>query len=247
MVIAQDSTYYGLDIYGKRRLADLLSELCKVEGIDWIRLHYAFPTGFPEDVLDVMAKEPKICNYLDMPLQHIADNVLKSMRRGTTKAKTDKLLHLIKERVPGVALRTTLIVGYPGETEEDFNILVDWVKEMRFERLGVFTYSHEENTHAYVLDDDVPEDEKQRRAEVVMEIQQEISMEKNQELIGQTLKVLVDRVEGDQFVGRTEYDSPEVDNEVLIPAKDNYVRVGDFVNVKISGAEHFDLIGKVVV
>ena len=246
MVIAQDSTYYGLDIYGKRRLADLLTELCKVEGIDWIRLHYAFPAGFPENVLDVMAKEPKICNYLDMPLQHIADNVLKSMRRGTTKVKTDKLLNLIKERVPGVALRTTLIVGYPGETEEDFNILVDWVKEMRFERLGVFTYSHEENTHAYLLEDDVPEEEKQRRAEVVMAIQQEISMEKNQELIGKTLKVLIDRAEGDQFVGRTEYDSPEVDNEVLIPAKDSYLRIGDFVNIEIQDAEHFDLIGKVV-
>jgi len=246
MVIAQDSTYYGLDIYGNRRLADLLTELCKVEGIDWVRLHYAFPAGFPEDVLDVMANEPKICNYLDMPLQHIADNVLKSMRRGTTKAKTDKLLHLIKERIPGVALRTTLIVGYPGETEEDFNILVDWVKQMRFERLGVFAYSHEENTHAYLLEDDVPKEEKQRRAEVVMEIQQEISMEKNQELIGKTLKVLIDRVEGDQFVGRTEYDSPEVDNEVLIPTKENYVRIGDFVNVEITDAEHFDLFGKIV-
>jgi len=246
MVIAQDSTYYGLDIYGNRRLADLLTELCKVEGIDWVRLHYAFPAGFPEDVLDVMANEPKICNYLDMPLQHIADNMLKSMRRGTTKAKTDKLLHLIKERIPGVALRTTLIVGYPGETEEDFNILVDWVKQMRFERLGVFAYSHEENTHAYLLEDDVPKEEKQRRAEVVMEIQQEISMEKNQELIGKTLKVLIDRVEGDQFVGRTEYDSPEVDNEVLIPTKENYVRIGDFVNVEITDAEHFDLFGKIV-
>lgn len=246
MIIAQDSTYYGIDLYGKRRLADLLTELSKVEGIEWIRLHYAFPTGFPEDVLDVMANEPKVCNYLDMPLQHIADPVLKSMRRGTTKEKTDKLLNALKEKVPGIALRTTLIVGYPGETEEDFQVLLDWVKETRFDRLGVFTYSHEENTHAYALEDDVPEAEKQRRAELVMEVQQEISLEKNQELIGRTLKVLIDRVEGDNFIGRTEYDSVEVDNEVLIPAKDNYLRIGDFVNVEVTEAEHFDLHGKVV-
>jgi ribosomal protein S12 methylthiotransferase len=246
MLIAQDSTYYGLDLYGKRRLAELLTELSKVEGIEWIRLHYAFPAGFPEDVLEVMAKEPKICKYLDMPLQHIADPLLKSMRRGTTKAKTDKLLRQIRDRVPGIALRTSLIVGYPGETKEDFNVLVDWVREMRFERLGVFTYSHEENTHAYLLKDDMPVKEKQRRAELVMEIQQGISMEKNQELIGRELKVLIDRVEGDQFVGRTEYDSPEVDNEVLITKKDSYVRIGDFVTVQIVDAEHFDLIGKVV-
>lgn len=246
MIIAQDSTYYGIDLYGKRRLADLLTELSKVDGIEWIRLHYAFPTGFPEDVLDVMANEPKVCNYLDMPLQHIADPVLKSMRRGTTKEKTDKLLNALKEKVPGIALRTTLIVGYPGETEEDFQVLLDWVKETRFDRLGVFTYSHEENTHAYALEDDVPEAEKQRRAELVMEVQQEISLEKNQELIGRTLKVLIDRVEGDNFIGRTEYDSVEVDNEVLIPAKDNYLRIGDFVNVEVTDAEHFDLHGKVV-
>lgn len=246
MIIAQDSTYYGIDLYGKRRLADLLTELSKVDGIEWIRLHYAFPTGFPEDVLDVMANEPKVCNYLDMPLQHIADPVLKSMRRGTTKEKTDKLLNALKEKVPGIALRTTLIVGYPGETEEDFQVLLDWVKETRFDRLGVFTYSHEENTHAYALEDDVPEAEKQRRAELVMEVQQEISLEKNQELIGRTLKVLIDRVEGNNFIGRTEYDSVEVDNEVLIPAKDNYLRIGDFVNVEVTDAEHFDLHGKVV-
>ena len=225
-------------------MADLLRELAKVEGIEWIRLHYAFPTGFPEDVLDVMAKEPKICNYLDMPLQHIADNVLKSMRRGTTKAKTDKLLSLIKEKNPGIALRTTLIVGYPGETEDDFNILLNWVKEMRFERLGVFTYSHEENTHAFSLEDDVPEDEKQRRAEVIMEVQQEISLEKNQELVGKTLKVLIDRTEGENFVGRTEFDSPEVDNEVVIKnTAENFVRIGDFANIKIKSADHFDLYG----
>jgi ribosomal protein S12 methylthiotransferase len=246
MIIAQDSTYYGIDLYGKRRLADLLTELCKVEGIEWIRLHYAFPTGFPEDVLDVMAAEPKICNYLDMPLQHIADPVLKSMRRGTTKAKTDKLLKEIKQRVPGIALRTTLIVGYPGETEDDFNVLLDWVKETRFERLGVFTYSHEENTHAFLLEDDVPEEEKQRRAETVMEVQQQISYEKNQALIGKTLKVLIDRKEGGNYVGRTEFDSVEVDNEVLIPVGEDYFRIGEFVQVEITDAEHFDIIGKVV-
>lgn len=246
MLIAQDSTYYGIDIYGKRRLADLLTELCKVEGIEWIRLHYAFPTGFPEDVLDVMAREPKICKYLDMPLQHIADPVLKSMRRGTTKEKTTKLLQLIKAKVPGIALRTTLIVGYPGETEEDFQVLLDWVKEMQFERLGVFTYSHEENTHAYLLNDDVPDEVKQNRAELIMEVQQEISLEKNQRLIGKTLKVLIDRKEGENYVGRTEYDSVEVDNEVLIPQDGSYLRIGDFVNVEITDAEHFDLFGKIV-
>lgn len=246
MVIAQDSTYYGIDIYGERKLADLLTALCKVEGIEWIRLHYAFPTGFPEDVLDVIANEPKVCNYLDMPLQHIADPVLKSMRRGTTKEKTTRLLKEIKAKVPGIALRTTLIVGYPGETKDDFNVLLDWVKEMRFERLGVFTYSHEENTHAFSLEDDVPEDEKQRRAELVMEVQQEISLEKNEALMGKTLKVLIDRVEGENFVGRTEFDSVEVDNEVLIPNEGNYLRIGEFVDVEITGAEHFDLFGKVV-
>jgi ribosomal protein S12 methylthiotransferase len=246
MIIAQDSTYYGIDIYGERKLADLLAELCKVEGIEWIRLHYAFPTGFPEDVLEVMAKEPKICNYLDMPLQHIADPVLKSMRRGTTKEKTTRLLNEIKDKVPGIALRTTLIVGYPGETEEDFNVLLNWVKEMRFERLGVFTYSHEENTHAFSLEDDVPEEEKQRRAELVMEVQQEISLEKNEALIGKTLKVLIDRTEGENYVGRTEFDSVEVDNEVLIPVEENYLRIGDFVNVEVTDADYFDLHGKVV-
>lgn len=246
MLIAQDSTYYGIDIYGKRRLADLLTELCKVEGIEWIRLHYAFPTGFPEDVLDVMANEPKVCNYLDMPLQHIADPVLRSMRRGTTKEKTDRLLKLIKEKVPGIALRTTLIVGYPGETQEDFNVLLDWVKETRFDRLGVFTYSHEENTHAHSLEDDVPQDEKQRRAELVMEVQQQISYQKNAELVGETMKVLVDRVEGENYLARTEHDSVEVDNEVLIPTKDTYLRVGEFANVQVTAAEHFDLHAKVI-
>lgn len=246
MLIAQDSTYYGIDIYGKRRLADLMKGLCKVDGIEWIRLHYAFPTGFPEDVLDVMTQEPKVCNYLDMPLQHIADPVLKSMRRGTTKEKTDRLLKLIKQKVPGIALRTTLIVGYPGETEEDFNVLLDWVKEMRFERLGVFTYSHEENTHAYTLEDDVPEEEKQRRAELVMEVQQQISLEKNEALVGKQLRVLIDRMEGENYVGRTEFDSVEVDNEVLISADEAYLRIGDFAEVEITAAEHFDLHAKVI-
>lgn len=246
MLIAQDSTYYGIDIYGERRLADLLTELCKVDGIEWIRLHYAFPTGFPEDVLEVMAREPKVCKYLDMPLQHISDAMLKSMRRGTTKEKTDRLLHTIREKVPGIAIRTSLIVGYPGETKQDFETMRQWVKEQRFERLGVFTYSHEENTHAHLLEDNVSPKEKKRRAEAIMEVQQEISEELNRARVGQTLRVLIDRKEGEYFVGRTEFDSPEVDNEVLVKAEDNYLRVGDFVQVKITGAEYFDLYGTVV-
>jgi len=246
MLIAQDSTYYGIDIYGERRLADLLTELCKVEGIEWIRLHYAFPTGFPEDVLEVIAREPKVCKYLDMPLQHISDAMLKSMRRGTTKEKTDRLLHTIREKVPGIAIRTSLIVGYPGETKQDFETMLEWVREQRFERLGVFTYSHEENTHAYLLEDNVSPKEKKRRAEAIMEVQQEISEELNQARVGQTLRVLIDRKEGEYFVGRTEFDSPEVDNEVLVKAEENYLRVGDFVQVKITGAEYFDLYGTVV-
>ncbi|MCF8257962.1 MAG: 30S ribosomal protein S12 methylthiotransferase RimO [Flavobacteriales bacterium] len=246
MLIAQDSTYYGIDIYGERRLADLLTELCKVDGIEWIRLHYAFPTGFPEDVLEVMAREPKVCKYLDMPLQHISDAMLKSMRRGTTKEKTDRLLRTIREKVPGIAIRTSLIVGYPGETKQDFETMMQWVKEQRFERLGVFTYSHEENTHAHLLDDNVSPKEKKRRAEAIMEVQQEISEELNQARVGQTLRVIIDRKEGEYFVGRTEFDSPEVDNEVLVKAEDNYIRVGDFVDVEITGAEYFDLYGTVV-
>jgi len=245
MLIAQDSTYYGIDIYGERKLADLLTELCKVEGIEWIRLHYAFPTGFPEDVLEVMALEPKVCKYLDMPLQHISDPMLKSMRRGTTKEKTDRLLRTIREKVPGIAIRTSLIVGYPGETNQDFNTMLEWVREQRFERLGVFTYSHEENTHAYLLEDNVSAKEKKRRAEAIMEVQQEISEELNQARVGQTLRVLIDRKEGEYFVGRTEFDSPEVDNEVLVKAEDNYLRIGDFVEVSITGAEYFDLYGQV--
>ncbi|WP_136468361.1 30S ribosomal protein S12 methylthiotransferase RimO [Flagellimonas onchidii] len=244
ILIAQDLTYYGLDIYKKRNLAELLKALVKVEGIEWIRLHYAFPTGFPMDVLDVMKKEPKICNYIDIPLQHIADPILKSMRRGTTKAKTTKLLEDFRKAVPEMAIRTTLIVGYPGETEEDFQTLKEWVKEMRFERLGCFTYSHEENTHAYLLEDDVPEELKQERANEIMEIQSQVSWELNQEKIGRTFKCIVDRKEGNHFVARTEFDSPDVDNEVLIDAAKHYVKMGDFVDVTITDASDFDLYGQ---
>lgn len=239
ILIAQDLTYYGLDLYKKRALADLLKELVKVEGIEWIRLHYLFPTGFPEEVLDVIREEPKVCNYIDIPLQHIADPVLKSMRRGTTKAKTDKLLRMMREKVPGIVIRTTLIVGYPGETEEDFQVLKDWVKEMRFERLGVFAYSHEEDTHAFKYEDDVPAEVKQQRADEIMAIQQEISSAHNQSMVGQRYRVLIDRVEGDFFVGRTEFDSPDVDNEVLISA--DYLRVGEFVEVEVTDASDYDL------
>lgn len=246
ILIAQDLTYYGLDLYKERKLAALLRELVKVEGIEWIRLHYMFPTGFPEDVLDVIREEPKVCNYIDIPLQHIADPVLKSMRRGTTMERTNRLLDMMREKVPGIAIRTTLIAGYPGETEEDYEVMKQWVKDQRFERLGIFTYSHEENTHAYTLEDDVPEEEKRRRADEIMEIQQEISWQKNQELVGKTFRVLVDRVEGEHFVARTEFDSPDVDNEVLISTEDTYLRVGDFATVKINEATDFDLMGTVV-
>ena len=246
ILIAQDLTFYGLDLYKERALARLLKALVKVDGIEWIRLHYAFPTGFPEDVLEVIANEPKVCNYIDIPLQHIADPVLKSMRRGTTKAKTDELLRKFRASVPGMALRTTLIVGYPGETEEDFEILKNCVKETRFERLGCFTYSHEENTHAYQLDDDVPEEIKEQRAAEIMEIQGQISWELNQRYVGGVYRCLVDRVEDGFFVARTEFDSPEVDNEVLVDAKKHYLRVGDFVDLKIVEAADFDLYAEPV-
>jgi ribosomal protein S12 methylthiotransferase len=246
ILIAQDLTYYGLDLYKKRNLAELLRELIKVEGIEWIRLHYAFPTGFPMDVLDVMKEEPKICNYIDIPLQHIADPILKSMRRGTTKAKTTKLLNEFRAAVPEMAIRTTLIVGYPGETQEDFETLRDWVIEQRFERLGCFTYSHEENTHAYNLEDDVPEDVKMDRANKIMEIQSQISWELNQQKIGKVFRVLIDRKEGAYYVGRTEFDSPDVDNEVLVNAEEGYLRTGEFFTVKITAAEDFDLYAEVV-
>jgi ribosomal protein S12 methylthiotransferase len=241
ILIAQDLTYYGLDLYKKRNLAELLEALVKVEGIEWIRLHYAFPTGFPMDVLELMKREPKICNYLDIPLQHISDSILKSMRRGTTQEKTTNLIKEFRALVPEMTIRTTLIVGYPGETEEDFNILKNWVEEMRFERLGCFTYSHEENTHAYLLEDDVPEEVKQDRAAQIMDIQAQISWELNQEKIGQTYKCVIDRKEGEHFVGRTEFDSPDVDNEVLIDASKFYLKTGDFVNLKIIDATEFDL------
>ena len=246
ILIAQDITYYGLDLYKKRALADLLRALVKVEGIEWIRIHYAFPTGFPMDVLEVMKTEPKICNYLDIPLQHISDKILTSMKRGTTQEKTTKLLNKFREAVPEMAIRTTLIVGYPGETEEDFQALKEFVKAMRFDRLGCFTYSHEENTTAYELADDVPEDVKLQRANEIMELQSQISWELNQEKVGKTFRCLIDRKEGNYFVGRTEYDSPDVDNEVLIDAKKHYVKIGDFTDVKIIEAADYDLYGEPV-
>lgn len=246
ILIAQDLTYYGLDLYKKRNLGELLEALVKVEGIEWIRLHYAFPTGFPMDVLDIMKREPKICNYLDIPLQHISDSILKSMKRGTTQQKTTDLIKEFRSIVPDMAIRTTLIVGYPGETEQDFQILKDWVTEMRFERLGCFTYSHEENTGAYVLIDDVPEEVKQDRANQIMEIQSQISFELNQEKIDQTFRCIIDRKEGPYFVGRTEFDSPDVDNEVLIDASKFYLKTGDFATIKITDATEFDLYGEPV-
>ncbi len=246
ILIAQDLTYYGLDLYKKRNLAELLENLAKVEGIEWIRLHYAFPSGFPMDVLDLMQREPKICNYIDIPLQHISDDILKSMKRGTTKEKTTKLLQEFRERVPGMAIRTTLIVGYPGETQQDFEILRDWVQEMKFERLGCFTYSHEENTGAFALVDDVPQEVKQARAAEIMDLQSQISWDLNQEKIGQIFKCVIDRKEGQYFVGRTEFDSPDVDNEVLVDASKFYLKTGDFVNLKITDANEFDLYAEPV-
>lgn len=244
MLIAQDLTYYGLDIYKKRALAELLDRLADVEGIEWIRLHYAFPTGFPLDVLDVIKNRSNVCNYLDMPLQHGSTRILKAMRRGTTREKTEELVHIIRDKVPGIAIRTTLISGYPGETEADFEETYKFVENMRFERLGVFTYSHEENTHAFNFEDDVPEVVKRERADAIMELQSGISYDLNQRHVGQVRKVLFDRVEGGYFIGRTEFDSPEVDNEVLVPVKDNYVRVGDFAPIYITSADHYDLYGK---
>lgn len=243
MLIAQDLTYYGLDIYKKRALADLLEQLSEVEGIEWIRLHYAFPSGFPMDVLEVMSRKPNICNYLDMPLQHGSTNMLKAMRRGITREKTEELVNDIRAKVPGIAVRTTLIAGYPGETEEDFQEMYEFVEKMRFERLGIFTYSHEENTHAYNFEDDVPEKVKKDRADKIMALQSDISYSLNQEKVGKTFKVLFDRAEGEYFIGRTEFDSPEVDNEVLVKKENTYVRLGDYVNVEITSADHYDLYG----
>jgi ribosomal protein S12 methylthiotransferase len=235
-----------LDIYKRRALPELLHKLADIEGLEWIRLHYAYPSKFPLEIIDAMKERKNICNYLDIPIQHISDNMLKSMRRGITKRRTYEVLNAIRDRVPGIALRTTLLVGHPGETEADVKDLIDAIEEIKFERLGVFTYSHEENTHAYSLADDIAQEEKQRRSDAVMESQMSISEAFNQSLKGQTVKVLFDRLEGDEFVGRTEYDSPEVDNEVRVPAKDNYVRMGDFANVKITDASTYDLFGEVV-
>lgn len=246
ILIAQDLTYYGLDIYGKRNLDELLRRLSDVNGIEWIRLQYAYPSGFPMEILDAMNERENICKYLDMPLQHISDNMLKSMRRGITKQKTIDLVNQIRDKVPGIAMRTTLIAGYPGETEQDFDEMLQWVEETRFDRLGCFTYSHEEKTHAYTLEDNVSEEVKQDRVDAIMEVQQGISFEINQEKVGKTFKVLIDKKEGGYFVGRTEFDSPEVDNEVLIDANAHYVTPGTFVNVKIDSAEDFDLYGQIV-
>jgi ribosomal protein S12 methylthiotransferase len=244
LLIAQDLTYYGLDIYKKRELANLLDALSDVEGIEWIRLHYAFPSGFPMEVLDVMKRKPNICNYLDMPLQHISDNMLKSMRRGITKQKTIDIVNDIRSKLPGITIRTTLIAGYPGETDKDHQEMIEWVKQTRFDRLGIFTYSHEENTHAHLLVDDVPAKVKKQRADAVMKVQQEISFELNQQKIGKTFKTLIDRKEGEYFIGRTEFDSADVDNEVLIKADDKtYLSIGSFVNVTITEATDFDLYG----
>lgn len=267
ILIAQDLTYYGLDIYSKRKLSDLLKKLSDVDGIEWIRLHYAFPQGFPIDVLDIIRERENICKYIDIPFQHINDGLLRSMRRGTTKQRTNRLISTIREKVPGIAIRTTLICGYPGETEKHFEELKDWVSETKFERLGVFTYSHEENTNAYKLKDNVPQESKQKRADDIMKVQKRISLQHNKSMIGKTLKVLIDRKKGDYFIGRTEYDSPEVDNEVHINCEyakrqtkqsrsdeiihlanslykgETYLRIGDFANVKITGAKEYDLEG----
>ncbi len=246
MLIAQDLTYYGLDIYKKRNLAELIEKLAEVEGIEWIRLHYAFPAGFPMDVLDVMNNNPKVVNYLDMPLQHGSSKILKSMRRGIDREKTEALVNEIRAKVPGIAIRTTLIAGYPGETKADFQEMYDFVERMRFERLGIFTYSHEENTHAYLLDDDVDEKTKKDRADQIMELQSGISFELNQQKIGKIYRVLFDRIEGEYFIGRSEFDSPEVDNEVLVKKSEGFVRIGDFATVEITSADHYDLYGKLI-
>ncbi|MFY0625125.1 MAG: 30S ribosomal protein S12 methylthiotransferase RimO [Reichenbachiella sp.] len=243
LLIAQDSTYYGLDIYKKRNLAELMARLADVEGLDWIRLHYAFPTRFPMDVLDIMAERPNICNYLDIPLQHGSSKILKLMRRGTDREKTQKLLDDIRSKIPDIAIRTTLIAGHPGETEDEFQEMMDFVERSQFDRMGVFAYSHEEDTHSGTMNDDVPEEVKEERVNALMELQEGISLEKNLAKIGNTYKTLIDRKDGKYFIGRTEYDSPEVDNEVLINAEKDYLRVGDFVDVKITEAEPFDLYG----
>jgi ribosomal protein S12 methylthiotransferase len=244
LLIAQDSTYYGLDIYKKRNLSELLDRLSDLDGIDWIRLHYAFPSGFPEDILDVMARKPRICNYLDIPLQHASTNMLEIMRRGTTRAKTEKLLESIREKVPGIAIRTTMLVGHPGETARDFNELMEFVEKWKFERLGVFTYSHEEGTYAYAMKDNVPAKTKEDRANKLMELQEDISLQINEQKVGKVFKTIIDKKESGYFVGRTEFDSPEVDNEVLVDAQRHYLKVGDFANIRITEVREFDLIGE---
>ncbi len=246
ILIAQDLTYYGLDLYKERKLAELLRALVQVEGIQWIRLHYAFPTGFPMDVLEVMKEEPKVCNYLDIPLQHINDKILKSMKRGTSHQKTNALLEEFRKKVPQMEIRTTLIVGYPGETESQFEELKDWVKKQKFERLGCFVYSHEENTTAFALEDNVPEEVKWQRLNEIMEIQAQISWKKNQEKKGKRFRVLIDRKEGNHFIARTEFDSPDIDNEVLIDSSHQELKIGEFAEVVITEAEEFDLFGKLV-
>ena len=246
MLIAQDLTYYGLDIYKRRALAELIDKLADVEGIDWIKLHYAFPNNFPMDVFEVMNRRENVCNYLDIPLQHGSTKMLKAMRRGITREKTEELITNIRAAVPGIAIRTTFIAGYPGETEEDFQEMYDFVERSRFERLGIFTYSHEENTHAYNFDDDVPQEVKQERADRIMELQSGISYELNQEKVGKTFKVLFDKIEGDYYLGRTEFDSPDVDNEVLVRKDEFHLRLGDFAMVEVFEADHYDLYGKIV-
>jgi ribosomal protein S12 methylthiotransferase len=245
MLIAQDSTYYGIDIYKKRVMSELLKKLSDVEGLDWIRVHYAYPSGFPMDIIEVMSERDNICNYLDIPLQHGSTRMLKIMRRGITREKTDKLITDIREVNPGIALRTTLIAGHPGETEEDFQEMYDFVERSQFDRLGIFTYSHEEGTSAHKLEDDVPEQVKRSRSNKIMALQQKISAEKNMKKVGKTVKVLIDRADANNYYGRTEQDSPEVDNEVIIPTKEMHLRVGDFYDVLITESKEYDLIGKV--
>ena len=246
VLIAQELTYYGLDLYKKRALPELLDALCEVEGITWIRLHYAYPSNFPREIFDTMAKQPKVCNYLDIPLQHASDTVLERMKRQTTRQEQKELIEYARTVVPDIAIRTTFLVGFPGETEEEFQDLCDFVEEMKFDRVGVFQYSHEEDTSGYLFVDDVSPEDKAERANRIMDIQQSISFEHNQKRVGKIMKVLFDRKEGEYFVGRTEYDSPEVDNEVLVDAKDQYVRLGDFANIEITDAEEYDLYGIVV-
>ena len=245
MLIAQDSTYYGIDIYKKRAMSELLKKLSDVEGLDWIRIHYAYPAGFPMDIIEVMRERDNICNYLDIPLQHGSTNMLKVMKRGITREKTDELIKNIRDVNPEIALRTTLIAGHPGETERDFQEMYDFVERSQFDRLGIFTYSHEEGTSAHKLEDDVPEQVKRSRSNKIMALQQKISTEKNKNKVGKTVKVLVDRVDANNYYGRTEQDSPEVDNEVIIPSKEMHLRVGDFYDVKITDSKEYDLIGKV--